>query len=103
MLSVKIFLGLCIFVAIYFVLKAGNKYWEPRIKEWAKQEGLILISFRGAKFYEGPNKFLRTENQQVVQVKVRDKNGKQKQAWLVFGKNWNPISRPDELINVKWD
>ena len=23
--------------------------------------------------------------------------------WLVFGKNWNPISPPDELVEEKWD
>jgi hypothetical protein len=98
----NIFILVCIFIAVYFVLQAGNKYWEPRIKEWAKQEQLTLINFRGAKFYEGPNKVLRSENQFAFHVKVRDKERKIKEAWLVFGKNWDPISRPDELAKVEW-
>ena len=98
----KILLLIAIGIIVYFLLKSGNTYWQPRLEKWAEKENLKLISFSGAMFYEGPNKWLRSENQTAFRVKVRDKDRKIKDAWLVFGKNWDPISRPDELIKVEW-
>jgi hypothetical protein len=81
----------------------GRAYWERRIIRWAGIRGLRLIEYRGATAFEGPQAFLRSENQSVFRVKVRDGNGKVLRGWLVFGRNWNPFSAPDELVDEIWD
>ncbi len=90
-------------VIAYVVIAWGKRYWHKRLDAWAKSEGFRLLEFRGAKFFEGPNALLRTENQSAFRVRVCDRSGKVKHAWIVMGHNWNPISAPDELIDVVWD
>jgi len=81
----------------------GRFYWNKRITHWARQRGYVLIECRGAAFFEGPGAMLRTANQTTFRVKVRNADGRILAGWLVFGKNWNPMSSPDELVEEKWD
>jgi hypothetical protein len=90
-------------VIAYLVIAWGKRYWHKRLSAWAKGEGLRLLEFRGAKFFEGPNGVLRTQYQSAFRVRVCDRSGRVKHAWVVMGNNWNPFSAPDELINVVWD
>ena len=89
--------------AAFLMLTWGKYYWKKRITQWAKKRGYSLIEYRGAAFFEGPGAMLRTEYQTTFRVKVRNSDGKILNGWLVFGKNWNPISPPDELVEEKWD
>jgi len=88
--------------ATYLVLTWGKAYWGKRLILWAKKRGFILVDWRGAAAWEGPGAFIRA-NQQVFRVKVRDRDGKIMQGWLCFGKNLNPFSAPDELLEERWD
>ena len=95
--------GIGMALAAYFMLAWGKAYWKKRINQWARSRGFGLIEYRGARAFEGPGAVLRSENQTAFRVKVRDHSGKILQGWLVFGKNWNPFSAPDELVDERWD
>jgi hypothetical protein len=102
--NLKLFLFVVgIAIAAYFMLAWGRVYWKKRITLWAKKRGYFLIEYRGAASFEGPGGILRTENQTTFRVKVRNSEGKIQRGWLVFGKNWNPLSPPDELVEEIWD
>jgi hypothetical protein len=95
--------ALGVILATCLMLSWGKTYWKKRMTLWAASRGFVLIDFRGAAFFEGPGAFTRTGNQTTFRVKVRDRRGKVLQGWLVFGKNLNPFSAPDELVQEKWD
>jgi hypothetical protein len=102
--SLKIFLFVAgISLAAYWILAWGEVYWKERVHRWAATRGYSLIEYRSAAFFEGPARFLRSENQTAFRVKVRDSSGKMLAGWLIFGHNWNPFSAPDELIEERWD
>jgi hypothetical protein len=90
-------------LAAWLMLAWGKAYWKKRITRWADSRGFRLLEYRGAKALEGPGGVLRSEDQTAFRVKVRDRSGKILQGWLVFGKNWNPFSAPDELVDERWD
>ena len=96
-----LFVGLSL--ATYIILSWGKTYWQKRIGDWAGSRGYLLLEYRAATFFEGPGKWTRTENQTAFRVKVREKSGNTREGWIVFGKKWNPLSRPDELTEEKWD
>ncbi|MEI8304364.1 MAG: hypothetical protein WCG13_13830 [Burkholderiales bacterium] len=90
-------------VTAYLMLTWGKVYWKKRLTLWAQQRGYKLIEYRAAASFEGPGGVLRTENQTAFRVKVRDSDGKTRTGWLVYGRNWNPFSPADELVEEKWD
>ena len=55
-----------------------RSYWGKRLSQWAEENNLILLHFRGAMFFEGPGKWMRTSHQQTFRVQVRDQDGKEK-------------------------
>jgi len=89
--------------ATWLLLRWGKVYWDKRLREWAAGEGLTLVSYKGNAFFEGPGRFTRTENQTSFRVKVRGADGRYRTGHVAFGKNFNPFSRPDELVSVQWD
>lgn len=89
--------------AAYLTLAWGKVYWKKRIDAWAKRRGVVVLSYRGAASFEGPGGLLRSENQTTFRVRIREPGGGLRQGWLVFGRNWNPASAPDELVREVWD
>ena len=80
---------------------SGGAYWRRRIRRWAAEEDLELVDFRGAKFYEGPRRFLRSDGQFAFHVTVRDRRGVARRCWLAFGSTWSiwPTAPPE----VVWE
>jgi hypothetical protein len=67
------------------VLFGGKLYWKRRIRRWAAAEGLTLVEFRGARFYEGPRPFFRSDNRFAFRIVVEDGAGAVRSGWLTFG------------------
>ena len=63
----------------------GRWYWGRRIARWAREQGLTLVEYRGARFYEGPRAWLRAENEFAFQIVIRDGSGRERRGWLTFG------------------
>jgi len=80
----------------------GRIYSTRRIARWCDEQGLTLVEFRGAKFFEGPGAWFRSENQDAYRIVVRDRQGLTREGYLVFGTYWSgwPFSR---AVRVKWD
>ena len=57
----------------FIMLKLGHYYWSYRLNQWSADQGLKLVDFRGAKFYEGPSAWVRSDTQHVFRVQVEDK------------------------------
>jgi hypothetical protein len=76
-------------VAICVELVWWKNYWGRRLKQWAEENNLILLHFRGAMSFEGPGKWIRTSHQETSRVQVRDQDGKEKKGWVTYGSNWN--------------
>ena len=79
----------------------SRSYWRGKIAEWAQSQGLKLVTYRGAWFFEGPSKFLRSRNQAVFRVEVEDANGIRRTAWLQFGTFWG-FGWGSPLTKVEW-
>jgi len=87
---------------IGFVLWLSRIYWRRKLSRWASDQGLKLVTFRGAWFYEGPSKFVRSRNQHVFRAVVEDRDGIQRSCWLLFGTFWGfTFGMP--LTKVVWD
>ena len=89
--------------SVYIIFAWGNIYWTKRLNKWARKHNYLLLESRQAKFFEGPGKWIRTQNQTTFQVKVRDSNGIIKSGWIVFGNNLNPFSDPGVVVNEIWE
>jgi hypothetical protein len=48
-----VYAGMLVFLLVAF--KLGRIYWKRRLTQWAASQGLQLVRFRGAKFFEGPS------------------------------------------------
>jgi hypothetical protein len=94
---------LLIAACAYVIIRWGRRYWKVRVDRWAESQSLRVLGFRGAAFHEGPGRMLRSENQQCLRVRACDRSGRQQVVWLVFGRNWNPFSPPDEPIDIVWE
>jgi hypothetical protein len=81
-------------------ISLGRVFWRWRIGRWARAQGFRLVGFTGAKFYEGPSAFFRTENRDEFHVVVEDGQGRQRSGWLCFGSNLNPFSF---AVEMRWD
>jgi hypothetical protein len=86
----------------FIMLKVGHYYWSNRLKKWAADQGLKLVDFRGAKFYEGPSAWIRSDSQHLFRVHVEDKQGKRSSAWVMFGTFWGFTLRLP-VTRVIWD
>jgi hypothetical protein len=75
---------------------------QNRLNEWAKAEGVTIISKRGARFYEGPGAWLRTENQNVYRLEVRDSKRQVHLVWVTFGKDILSSEINPQISNVTW-
>ena len=87
--------------AILLALVGGRTYWRRRVTRWAGDNGLRLLEFSGARFYQGPRAFRRSDNQFAFRVVVEDASGGVRSGWLTFGSYWSfwPGGDPE----VRWD
>jgi hypothetical protein len=97
--------GLIVVVGVIIMVplsKRAASNLQNRLSEWAKAEGVTIISQRGARFYEGPGAWVRTENQNVYRLEVRDSKGRVRVAWVTFGKDILSSEINPEISNVTW-
>jgi hypothetical protein len=86
----------------FVLLKLGRWYWSRRLHKWAADQGLKVISFRGAKFYEGPTAWRRSDSQHLFRVQVEDRTGERKNAWVLFGTYFG-FTWGVPITDVIWD
>jgi hypothetical protein len=82
------------------LLIMGRVLSRWRLQRWCRKSGYELVDWRGAKFYEGPFAWFRSENQDAYQMEVRDRQGLTRVGYIVFGSFWLPWSRK---VHVEWD
>jgi hypothetical protein len=87
-------------VAVTAAMVTGRWYWKRRVERWARDQGYSLVSFKGARFFEGPGRWRRNENMFTFRIVVRDSAGSERLGWLTFGSFWSfwPTSR----VDVRW-
>jgi hypothetical protein len=87
-------------LALIAALVTGRAWSRWQVGRWCKRQGYELVEFRGARFFEGPGAWLRSENQAAYRVQVRDRQDQTRSGYVVFGSNWLPWSRQ---VRVEWD
>ena len=89
---------------VLFVIawKLTRMYWKRKLTQWAEGQHAQLISFRGARFFEGPSAWLRSRNQHLFRVVIRDRDGLERSCWIMFGTYWG-FSWGEPLTKVTWD
>jgi hypothetical protein len=100
---VEILIVVLIAAFMYGLYRWGHRSWDARVRGWAHDQHMHLLSFRIGSFNEGPDRYVRTENQIAVHVRVCDRTGRQQTAWLLFGREWYEFTSDDELVDVFWD
>ena len=83
MTSVPFVVGLV--AAILLATVFGRWYWNRRVARWAEEQDLKLLEFRGARFYEGPRAYLRTDSRFAFRVVVEDASRVVRTGRLSFG------------------
>jgi hypothetical protein len=78
----------------------GGIWARWQVSRWCRREGYELVTFRGARFYEGPRAWFRTENEDAYHVEVLDRHGLTRTGYVVFGSWWHPFSLK---VRVEWD
>jgi hypothetical protein len=97
--------GLIVVVGVIIMVplsKRAASNLQNRLSEWAKAEGVTIISQRGARFYEGPGAWMRTENQNVYRLEVRDAKRQVHLVWVTFGKDILSSEINPQISNVTW-
>jgi hypothetical protein len=89
-------------VFLFIALKLSRMYWNRRLTKWAESQHLELVSFRGAKFFEGPSAWTRSRNQHLFRVVTRDREGRERSCWIMFGTFWG-FTWGEPLSEVVWD
>jgi len=89
-------------IIVVALLLLGRLYWRWRLSRWAREQGLTLVGFRGAAAFEGPARFMRSENQSLFRVEVKDRNGADRSAWVMFGTPWG-FTLGEPITEVQWD
>lgn len=92
-----------VMIAMYGAYRFHIRSWDARLRGWAHDQGLHLLSFRVASFHEGPERFVRSDLQTAFRIRVCDRSGRQRTGWLLFGDRLNPFVPADELDDVFWD
>ena len=98
--SDPLFIATVTILFLVFLLWTGRIWARWRVTRWCEREGYQLVTFRGAWFYEGPRKWLRTENEDAYHVEVTDRDGLTRSGYVVFGTWWHPFSWK---VRVEWD
>lgn len=73
-------------------------FYCRRIRRWAASQGLTLVDWRGAWFFEGPGAPFRSRYKQTFWIEVADRDGLAATGWLTF--RWWAFSAEPE---VEWN
>jgi len=76
-------------------------YWRRRLSRWAASQGLQLVRFRGARFFEGPSAWTRSRSQHLFKVVTRDRDGLERSCWIMFGTFWG-FTWGEPITKVEW-
>jgi hypothetical protein len=87
--------------AIAVALVAGRVWGRYRVARWCRAHNFQLIDVRGVRFFEGPRKFLHSDNQDMYRIEVRDRDGFTREGWLTFGAYWHPFN--PGRVEIVWD
>ena len=87
---------------LLIVLRLSALYWRRRLTQWADSQRLELVSFRGARFWEGPSAWRRSRNQHLFYVVTRDQEGRERSCWIMFGTYWG-FTWGEPLTQVSWN
>jgi hypothetical protein len=98
----RIALYAAVTAAVVLLVWLSKIYWRRKLTRWAEGEGMKLVSYRGAWFYEGPSAFVRSRNQHLFRVVVQDRNGLHRSCWIMFGTFWG-FTLGEPLTKVQWD
>ena len=98
----QVVIGLGVALLFALLLWWGHVWSARRIARWCDEQGFELVDWRGARFFEGPHAWFRSENQDAYRIEVRDRDGLIRAGYLVFGSYWWgwPFSRTGR---VEWD
>jgi len=97
---VWLYAGFAVFLLL--LLKLSRAYWNRKLTAWAESQQLKLVSFRGARFWEGPSAWTRSRNQHVFRVLTQDREGRERSCWIMFGTYWG-FTWGEPLSKVVWD
>jgi len=84
------------------LLALSRLYWKRRLTRWAEIQQVQIVHFRGARFYEGPSAWTRSTNQHLFRVVARDRQGRDRSCWIMFGTPWG-FTWGEPLSEVIWD
>jgi hypothetical protein len=99
--SERLLVYAAVIVGGLLVLLLVQMYWTSRLKNWAESQGMQLIRFRSAWFFQGPSAWRRSRNQHVFRVTVRDQYAMERNCWIVFGTFWG-FTWGEPITKVEW-
>lgn len=88
-------------VALVVLLWVGDRWSRWRINRWCDADGYQLVTWRGARFYEGPRKWRRTDGEDAYYVEVTERSGQPRSGFLAFDSRWWPFRA--KRITMHWD
>ena len=88
-------------VALVVLLWVGDRWARWRINRWCDADGYQLVTWRGARFYEGPRKWRRTDGEDAYYVEVTERSGQPRSGFLAFDSRWWPFRA--KRITMHWD
>ena len=94
-----LYVGMLVFLLVVF--KLSRIYWRRRLTQWAASQGLEMVRFRGAKFFEGPSAWTRSRSQHLFKVVTRDRDGLERSCWIMFGTFWG-FTWGEPITKVEW-
>ena len=81
----------------------GSFFWRWKLSRWAHDQGMSLVSFRDAGFWEGPGKRgERGLNEHLFRVETKTPGGAVRTGWAMFVTTWG-LSASASFDWVKWD
>jgi hypothetical protein len=93
-------MGIGALVVLLSVLVA-RWYWRWKLRTWGEGQGLQLVRFRWARFYEGPSAWMRSRNQHLFKAVMRDRQGLDRSCWIMFGTFWG-FTWGEPVTHVEW-
>jgi hypothetical protein len=88
--------------AMIVMLLTSSVVWRLKLTRWALDEGVTLISFRNAAFWEGPGKHRRRPGEQTFRVEAIGPNGNKRKGWATFVTHYG-MSLSATFDSVRWD
>ena len=89
--------------AMIFMLLTSSVVWRLKLEAWALDEGVTLLSFRNAAFWEGPGAHRRrVAGEHTFRVEAISPNGVKRKGWATFVTRYG-MSLSATIDEVHWD